>query len=57
MGYLTLRIKKIISYEKGYDAHRLSINKITWEEVNQQLISVSDDKLVKIWEVNFEDEN
>jgi centriolar protein POC1 len=50
----TFDLKKTISFEKGYDCHRLSINKITWETVGNQLISVSDDKLVKIWEVGFE---
>ena len=31
--------------------HRLSVNKIIWEPNNGYLISVSDDKLVKIWNI------
>jgi len=47
-------LKKTISIEKGYNAHRLSINKVIWEPLNNQLISVGDDKLLKIWKVDFE---
>jgi len=46
-------LKKTISIEKGYNTHRLSINKIIWEPIDNQLISVSDDKLLKIWKVEF----
>jgi WD40 repeat protein len=44
-------LKKTLSFEKGYDMHRLSVNKVIWEPVENQLISVSDDKLVKVWDV------
>lgn len=48
---LDFELQKTISLEKGYDAHRLSVNKIIWEANNDRLISVSDDKLVKVWDV------
>lgn len=48
------QLLKTISNEKGYNSHHLSINKIVWEPVNQQLISVGDDKLLKIWNIKFE---
>lgn len=44
-------IKKTISLEKGYEMHRLSVNKIIWDNENR-LISVGDDKMVKIWSVD-----
>lgn len=44
---------KTISIEKGFDGHHLSINKIVWEPENQKLISVGDDKLIKIWDIKF----
>ncbi len=47
-------LKKIISIEKGYQSHMYSINKIVWESNNEQLISVSDDKLVMIWDVRID---
>ena len=46
-------LRKTLSFEKGYDMHRLSVNKIIWDTENR-LISVGDDKLVKVWEVVFE---
>lgn len=48
----TFELKKTLSFEKGYEMHRLSVNKIIWDPQGW-LISVSDDKLVKVWEVNF----
>lgn len=44
---------KTLSIEKGYEMHRLSVNKIIWDTENR-LISVGDDKLVKVWTVLFE---
>ncbi len=43
-------IQKTLSIEKGYEMHRLSVNKILWDTQNR-LISVGDDKLVKVWNV------
>ncbi|WP_411274461.1 WD40 repeat domain-containing protein [Daejeonella sp.] len=46
-------IQKTLSLQKGYEMHRLSVNKIIWDLENR-LISVGDDKLVKVWNVIFE---
>ncbi|MGB4399053.1 MAG: WD40 repeat domain-containing protein [Daejeonella sp.] len=43
-------LKKTLSIEKGYEMHRLSVNKVLWDTENR-LISVGDDKMVKVWEV------
>jgi WD40 repeat protein len=45
------KLYKIISREKGYESHHLSINKIAW--YGDQLISVSDDKKVIVWDIEF----
>ncbi|QXV67436.1 WD40 repeat domain-containing protein [Mucilaginibacter sp. 21P] len=45
------KLYKIISREKGYPAHVLSINKLAWD--GDHLLSVSDDKTVMIWDITF----
>ena len=45
------KLRKIISREKGYASHVLSINKLAWN--GNQLLSVSDDKKVICWDVAF----
>jgi len=47
------KLYKIISREKGYASHQLSINKIAWN--GDQLISVSDDKRIIVWTIGFDD--
>lgn len=47
------RLLKTISIEKGYNAHKLSINDITWDPTGNKLISVGDDKTVMIWELSL----
>ncbi len=47
------KLHKIISREKGYASHQLSVNKLAWQENN--LISASDDKKIIIWEIGFAD--
>ena len=47
------KLYKIISREKGYPSHLLSINKLSWKD--EQLISVSDDKNIIIWNVTIND--
>jgi centriolar protein POC1 len=47
------KLYKVISREKGYESHALSINKIVWN--GNQLISVSDDKKVMVWDIRFSD--
>ena len=46
------KLYKSISREKGYNGHFLSINKIAWNNDNE-LISLSDDKNIIIWNVQF----
>ncbi|RZF59718.1 WD40 repeat domain-containing protein [Sphingobacterium corticibacterium] len=50
---LSLSLLKNISIERGYDAHRLSINTATW--IGSQLITAGDDKLVKVWEISAQE--
>jgi centriolar protein POC1 len=47
------KLYKIISREKGLESHALSVNKICWN--SNQLISVSDDKRIIIWDIIFDD--
>lgn len=47
---ISLSLLKNISVDRGYDAHRLSINTAIW--AGNQLITAGDDKLVKIWDVS-----
>ncbi|HVW95148.1 MAG TPA: WD40 repeat domain-containing protein [Mucilaginibacter sp.] len=49
------RLYKNISREKGYAAHQLSVNKLGWN--GDQLLSVSDDKRVIVWNFDFDREN
>lgn len=46
------KLYKIISREKGHAGHLLSINKLIWD--GNRLLSVSDDKKVIIWDLNFD---
>lgn len=46
------KLYKIISREKGHPSHPLSVNKLAWN--GDQLISVSDDKKVIIWDIKFD---
>jgi len=47
------KLHKIISREKGYASHQLSVNKLAWQD--NRLISASDDKIIMIWEIGFAD--
>ncbi|WP_183561169.1 WD40 repeat domain-containing protein [Mucilaginibacter sp. SP1R1] len=46
------KLYKIISREKGHPSHPLSVNKLAWN--GNQLISVSDDKKVIVWDIKFD---
>jgi centriolar protein POC1 len=46
------KLYKIINREKGFASHQLSINKLAWN--GNQLISVSDDKRVIVWDIRFD---
>ncbi|GGH19520.1 WD40 repeat domain-containing protein [Mucilaginibacter phyllosphaerae] len=48
---IDFKLRKIISREKGYASHALSVNKIAWN--GDQLISTGDDKNIMIWAVSF----
>jgi centriolar protein POC1 len=50
------KLKKSISVQKGMPAHRLSVNSIAWSASGDQLISVGDDKMVLVWNMDFEEE-
>jgi WD40 repeat protein len=52
-GADNFKLYKVISRERGYLSHALSINKIAWN--NDQLISVGDDKKVMVWDIEFSD--
>ncbi len=52
-GLDDFKLYKIISREKGFAMHNLSINKIAWSADGSQLVSVSDDKMVMIWNCTF----
>lgn len=43
---------KNLSIDKDINGHRLSVNQICWSANGENLISVSDDKLVKLWKWN-----
>lgn len=45
------KLYKIISREKGYASHQLSINKLAWN--GNQLLSTGDDKRIIAWDVQF----
>jgi centriolar protein POC1 len=45
------KLRKIISREKGFASHALSINKLAWN--GDQLLSTSDDKKIMIWDISF----
>lgn len=47
----TFKLLRTVSFEKGYDAHKLSINKIVWNANKNQLVSVGDEKLAMVWNV------
>lgn len=47
------KLYKVISREKGYPSHLLSVNKLVWNG-EEELISVSDDKRVVIWKIELD---
>ncbi|GAB2685573.1 hypothetical protein GCM10027037_03960 [Mucilaginibacter koreensis] len=49
-GINDFKLYKIISREKGYAAHQLSVNKLAWDE--NRLISTGDDKRIILWEIS-----
>ena len=49
------RLLKTISIEKGFPAHRLSVNKLAWSSFNNELISVGDDQMVLVWDISAND--
>ena len=51
-GANDFKLNKAVSREKGFESHSSSVNKIVWN--GDQLISVSDDKRIIVWEVSFD---
>lgn len=47
----SLALLKNVSLERGFESHHLSINAAIYAGVNNQLVTVGDDKLVKVWNV------
>lgn len=45
------RLLRVVSRDRGFASHALSINAIVWNTYKNQLISVSDDKQVMAWDV------
>ncbi|RFZ85461.1 WD40 repeat domain-containing protein [Mucilaginibacter terrenus] len=45
------KLRKIISREKGYESHALSVNKLVWD--GDKLLSASDDKKIITWNIEF----
>lgn len=45
---------KSLSRDKGLDAHRLSVNDLIWDLTGDRLISVSDDKLGMVWDIQWQ---
>jgi centriolar protein POC1 len=43
-------LSKNLSIEKSREGHRLSVNDICWSYDGKQLLSVSDDKMLKVWD-------
>jgi WD40 repeat protein len=52
-GSNDFKLYKTISREKGFESHASSINRIAWSD--NQLISVSDDKKIMVWDIGFSD--
>ncbi len=48
-GLNDFKLYKIISREKGYPTHQLSVNKLAWNE--DMLISAGDDKQIILWKI------
>lgn len=46
------KLYKIISREKGFASHLLSVNKLAWD--GDRLLSASDDKRIIIWDIKFD---
>ena len=46
------KLYKVISREKGFATHHLSINKLVWSGPNH-LLSTSDDKRIIVWDIGF----
>lgn len=45
------RLLRSLSIEKGWEAHRLSVNALAWHPNGEQLFTTGDDKLIMVWDV------
>lgn len=48
-----LRLLRSLSIEKGWEAHRLSVNALVWHPGGEQLFTTGDDKLIMVWDVKL----
>ncbi|MBD8490390.1 WD40 repeat domain-containing protein [Echinicola sp. CAU 1574] len=49
----TLQLKKVIDKSR-HAGHGTSVNKVIWSKYTQQIIAVSDDRTISIWEIELQ---
>ncbi len=47
------KLLRSISLDKGFDAHKLSVNSLCWKPDGSSLFTAGDDKRILVWEINF----
>ncbi|HLW50632.1 MAG TPA: hypothetical protein VKZ78_06635 [Sphingobacteriaceae bacterium] len=50
------RLLRSISMDKGLDAHRFSVNALSWDHSGRYLLTTGDDKVVMIWGIEMQRE-
>jgi WD40 repeat protein len=48
-----LKLLKVIDRSR-HAGHGTSVNKVLWTDYNNQLLSASDDRMISVWDINFE---
>lgn len=49
----TYSLLKVIDFQK-FEGHQRSVNAVVWDEQNSLLVSAGDDRLIMVWEINFD---
>jgi WD40 repeat protein len=49
----TFALLKVIDFTR-YNGHQNSVNKLFWSRYNNLLVSCSDDRSLKVWQINFD---